>query len=235
MRFDHAFKCSLELHVHISSREGRVVPSLGIRYRDDEETAISELRCITHFRPGRGHCGACHGKSPIGDAAKDTRLSARTPRLSPQCAAARRAPRPKRCEPLRQDLGFESRRIREQPTPQSARSGHTPGVDCPVPRHAQRAPHVARSTLTVPSGAPRRSRYSRTTTTPWSINGRKSGFAQLILVTVGANRASNVAALTPFASGFTSVYMTVSLSPGPTFAPSNRVSGSTAAGAALLA
>src|SRR6202034_401534 len=110
----------------------------------------------------------------------------------------------------------------------------TPG---PSPRGPpwRSAPHVPRLMLTVPIWLPCFPLYSRTTTTPWSISGRKSGFAQLPSFIVGVNFASNVVLSTPFDSASTSVYMTVSLSPGPTLAPSNLVSGSTAAGAAPLA
>ena len=106
----------------------------------------------------------------------------------------------------------------------------------PVPvRGSLDAPQVPRLRLTVPIGSPCFPRYSRTTTTPWSISGRKSGFAQPFSFIVGVNFASNVVLSTPFDSAFTSVYMTVSLSPGPALAPSNLVSGSSTAGAAPLA
>lgn len=97
------------------------------------------------------------------------------------------------------------------------------------------APQVSRFMLTVPIGLPSLARYSRTTTTPWSMSGRRSGFVQLAFVITEVNLVPNVVALMPSDSAFTSVYMLVSLSPGPALAPSSLVFGSTAAGAAWLA
>jgi hypothetical protein len=89
--------------------------------------------------------------------------------------------------------------------------------------------------LIIPIGLPWLPRYSRTTMTPWSISGRKSAFPQLAFFIIGVNFVSNVVLLTPFDSEFTSVYVEVSLSPGPARTPSSLVSGSMLAGAAWLA
>jgi hypothetical protein len=94
---------------------------------------------------------------------------------------------------------------------------------------------VWRLMLIVPIGLPSFPRYSRTTTTPWSMSGRKSGFVQLAFFITGVNFVPNVMVLMPSASGFMSVYMEVSLSPGPALAPSSLVFESMLAGAAWLA
>src|ERR1700733_4148550 len=97
------------------------------------------------------------------------------------------------------------------------------------------AAQLSRLMLTVPIGLPSVPRYSRTTTTPRSMRGLKSGFLQLPSFTTGVNFVSNVALLIPSDSGLMSVYVVVSFRPGPAFAPSNLVFASTAAGAAWLA